>query len=465
MNFVNNSRQVNRRIRDAVHGLIVFDHSKEIEKLAWKLLGIREFQRLRRIRQLGVSERTFPSAVHTRFVHSIGVFHIARKLIEVIQRELASDFQGERAEVALIAALLHDLGHGPFSHVFEGVQKTRGVVKRHEQWTAELIRNPDGEIKPLLEEHRPGFTADVAELLEAENPVDIYHAVVSSSFDADRLEYLQRDRFMTGSGAGAIDFDWLMDNLRVAEVSLEAPDEDEGEDEDLKVPTFCLAMKALPAAEQFLLARHTLHEQVYFHKTTRCAQKMVSKLLRRIAKLATGAEAAHETGLPLNHPLLRFYQEGGETLAAYIDLDDSVVLGALSVMTHARDALVQDLALRIQSRRLYKTLDVGEFGSDPGRQAQKVRDIEQYFEQAIQNESVIKDDGAALNIYSVVGEDEERIHKRLHILDVRKPKEISELSPIIKALNDKKMPIRFFFEKQEDRDQAKAIRRERHAKP
>jgi uncharacterized protein len=465
MNFVNNSRQVNRRIRDAVHGLIVFDHSKEIEKLAWKLLGIREFQRLRRIRQLGVSELTFPSAVHTRFVHSIGVFHIARKLIEVIQRELASDFQGERAEVALIAALLHDLGHGPFSHVFESVQKSRGVVKRHEQWTAELIRNPSGEIKPLLEEHRPGFTADVAELLEAENPVDIYHAVVSSSFDADRLEYLQRDRFMTGSGAGAIDFDWLMDNLRVAEVSLEAPDEDEGEDEDLKVPTFCLAMKALPAAEQFLLARHTLHEQVYFHKTTRCAQKMVGKLLRRIAKLATGAEAAHETGLPLNHPLLRFYQEGSETLAAYLDLDDSVVLGALSLMTHARDALVQDLALRIQSRRLYKTMDVGEFGSDPGRQAQKVRDIEQHFEQAIQGESVIKDDEAALNIYSVVGGDEERIHKRLHILDAMKPKEISELSPIIKALNDKKMPIRFFFEKQEDRDQARTIRRERHAKP
>lgn len=462
---MNNSRQKSKRIRDAVHGLIVFDRSKEVEKLAWKLLGTREFQRFRRIRQLGVSELTFPSAVHSRFVHSIGVFHIARKLIEVIQRELASDFQGERAEVALIAALLHDLGHGPFSHVFEGVQKSRGVVKRHEQWTAELICNADGEIKPLLEEHRPGFTAGVAELLEAENPVDIYHAVVSSSFDADRLEYLQRDRFMTGSGAGAIDFDWLMDNLRVAEVSLEAPDEDDGEDEDLKVPTFCLAMKALPAAEQFLLARHTLHEQVYFHKTTRCAQKMVGKLLRRIAKLATGADAAHETGLPLNHPLLQFYQEGGETLAAYFDLDDSVVLGALSLMTHARDALVQDLALRIQSRRLYKTMDVGEFGSDPGRQAQKVRDIEQYFGQAIQNESVIKDDEAALNIYSVIGEDEERIHKRLHILDARKPKEISELSPIIKALNDKKMPIRFFFENEEDRDQARTKRRDRHAKP
>src|SRR5690606_22212460 len=109
-----------------------------------------------------------------------------------------------------------------------------------------------------------GFCDKVAELLEADDPVDIYHAVVSSSFDADRLDYLRRDKLMTGTGAGAIDFDWLMDNVRVAEIEIGAPDEEE--ESVRKVATFCLAAKALPAAEQFLLARYTLHQQVYFHK-------------------------------------------------------------------------------------------------------------------------------------------------------------------------------------------------------
>jgi len=456
--------RTSKRIRDAVHGLIVFDQSKKIEKLAWDLIGTREFQRLRRIRQLGVSEFTFPSAVHTRFVHSVGVFHVARKLTDILRRELENDFDDSRAEVALIAALLHDLGHGPFSHTFESVQKSRGVSKRHEKWTADLIRNPNGEIQPLLEGFREGFTELVAGLLEAESPLDIYHAVVSSSFDADRLDYLQRDRLMTGSGAGAIDFDWLVDNLRVADVSLEAPYEDE--EDDLKVPTFCLTMKALPAAEQFLLARHTLHEQVYYHKTTRCAEKMIGKLLHRIAEIAKAdINIDIETGLTSNHPLIQFFKGNCDDANTYLNLDDTVILGSLPLMSHANDKVIQDISKRIQERRLYKTLDVGEVGTDPGAQRQRTRNIENHFQQAIQDGAVIKDDQATLTIYSTIGGDEEKIHKRLHILDASKPKEISDISPMIKALSNKQMPIRFFFENKEDRDSARSIRRERHARP
>ncbi len=115
--------------------------------------------------------------------------------------------------MAVIAALLHDIGHGPFSHTFEGVQKARDVAKRHESWTADIIRHPTAGVAPLLAAYRADgrFGEDVALLLEAEDPIDLYHAVVSSSFDADRLDYLRRDRLMTGTGAGAIDFDWLME--------------------------------------------------------------------------------------------------------------------------------------------------------------------------------------------------------------------------------------------------------------
>ena len=111
-------------------------------------------------------------------------------------------------------------------------------------WTADIIRNPAGQISPLLERFEPGFTEKVAQLLEKEDPEDIYHAVVSSSFDADRLDYLQRDRMMTGIGAGAIDFDWLIENVRVADIDLNAPDEGDGEAP--KAPTFCLEKMVVP---------------------------------------------------------------------------------------------------------------------------------------------------------------------------------------------------------------------------
>ena len=138
-----------KRLRDPVHGLIVFEDADRdpfgTDLLAWSLMDTPEFQRLRRIRQLGVSEFTFPGAVHTRFAHSIGVFHTARSLVKVIQREMPRHgpaFELEKAQVVLVAALLHDLGHGPFSHTFEGVQEARGVKRRHEQWTADIIRDP-----------------------------------------------------------------------------------------------------------------------------------------------------------------------------------------------------------------------------------------------------------------------------------------------------------------------------------
>ena len=193
-----------QRLRDPVHGLIVFEGNNNLAQLAWKLINTPEFQRLRRIKQLGVSEFVFPSAVHTRFAHSIGVFHTARELVRIIKREstAARPLDENRADVATIAALLHDLGHGPFSHTFEGVQASRGVGRRHEKWTAEIIRNTHGTIRPLLEAHRAGITEKVASLLAAEDPIDIYHAVVSSSFDADRLDYLQRESVDDGDRRG-----------------------------------------------------------------------------------------------------------------------------------------------------------------------------------------------------------------------------------------------------------------------
>lgn len=441
-----------QRVRDPVHGLIVFGKEK-LDQLAWRLIDTPEFQRLRRIKQLGVSEFVFPSATHTRFAHSIGVFHIARKLVEIIKRE--AEEKPERADVAVIAALLHDIGHGPFSHTFEGVQESRGITKRHEKWSAEIVRETTGDIYAALEEYRAGLSGEIADLLESEDPIDIYHAVVSSSFDADRLDYLRRDRLMTGSGAGAIDFDWLMEHVRVRPISIEAPgDMSENGDGLIQVPTFCLDAKALPAAEQFLLARYSLHEQVYLHKTTRCVEHMIAKLLKQVAEAAKNPDLSDRTGLEANHPLLRFFGTSIPTVQDYLTLDDTVVMAAIERMTGAADPAVSGLAIRLRNRELYKTLDVREFGDD-GRQASRIRWIDKEFDSQLKARAVLKD-VTAIGIYTEIGGDDEKAHKKLHILDGRgKPQEITALSRKIDVRDYKTQFTRYYFESVSDRNRAR----------
>jgi uncharacterized protein len=146
-----------QRIRDPIHGLIVFNDDGLVDEGVWELLNVAEIQRLRRIKQLGVSEFVFPSASHTRFSHSIGVFHNARRLVGIIEREIElkrveGEFNEERAKVALFAALLHDIGHGPFSHAFEEARKALATerlaeatqktkIRNHEAFTADMIRD------------------------------------------------------------------------------------------------------------------------------------------------------------------------------------------------------------------------------------------------------------------------------------------------------------------------------------
>lgn len=298
-------------------------------------------------------------------------------------------------------------------------------------------------------------------MLEAEDPVDLYHAVVSSSFDADRLDYLRRDRFMTGTEAGAIDFDWLMEHVRVREVELEAADlDDEFEEAPARVPTFCLDRKALPAAEQFLLARYTLTEQVYLHKTARCVEHLIGKLLRRVADLArSDTPDSSQVGLPPEHPVWRFFSAAAPSVTEYLALDDSILLAALEPMSRAPDAAVADLASRLRTRRLYKTLDLRSFGQDEGRQNSRARAIDSAVRANEFTGVVDKDEGAKVGIYTQIGGDDERTHKKLHVLDAGVPREITLLSSLIGSLPKSQQFTRYFFENESDREMAKRVRK------
>lgn len=187
-----------QRIRDPVHGLIAFaggsdKDQNETDSAAWRLINTPEFQRLRRIRQLGFSDFVYPGATHTRLSHSIGVYHTARQIIEVIRRSCRDTFDPTRARVVQLASLLHDIGHGPFSHVFEAAARQVGLPRRHENWGAEIVLG-DTEVNQVLREIDQTLPSEVAALLKEELPKDIYSTVVSSQFDADRMTGTRTNR-------------------------------------------------------------------------------------------------------------------------------------------------------------------------------------------------------------------------------------------------------------------------------
>jgi hypothetical protein len=336
-----------QRIRDPLHNLIEFNEDDDLERKLWRVVNSAPFQRLRRIRQLGFSDFVFPGATHSRFAHSVGVFHTARRLEAIIRRDLGGrEFEPRQMNAALAAALLHDVGHGPFSHAFEplGELLDSALVGDHETHSEALIRS--GEIGEILDQNDRGFADLVASVVHG-GPATVYRSVVSSQFDADRLDYVRRDRLMTGTGLAAIDFEWLMANLEIGDVE-SAP--------GLRRPTFVLGPKSIHAAEGFVTGLFQMYPNVYFHKTTRGAEKLMQAMLRRAVELALDGRLDH-TGLTRTHPLAKLFREPG-SISSLAQIDDFVVLGSLPVLSGARDPLIRDFAGRLMNRRLFKAIDL-----------------------------------------------------------------------------------------------------------
>ena len=427
-----------QRIRDPVHGLIVFSGSDEFEQLIWSLINTPEFQRLRRIKQLGFSELVYPGATHTRFSHSVGVYYAARELVGLLRNILGSSFSQEKANVAICAALLHDLGHGPFSHTFEGVEKARGARKKHESWTVEIITGETG-VGKILSDYDVKLRHDVSILLEREYPVDIYSSIVSSQFDADRIDYLRRDKLMTGTEHGGFDWAWLLNNLEIENITIGGEDEQE----PFEVEGLILGAKGLKAAEGYLLGRSHLYTQVYMHKATRGAEKMLEHLLSRLFSLIIDGDAK-KTGLPNNHPLIQYFSEGGDKLENYLLLDDAVIWGSLSLMEDSEDERLAELAMRLRNRILYKCFDVGAqaeiIGSDTKGKFRKL------LSEALANGRILA--GDVLQDRATVSAYKFRDYESpdaLTKVTIRLPdgsghhEDVARLSPVINALGDEKI--------------------------
>ncbi len=374
-----------QRIRDPLHDLIGFA-TDDFEQTCWKIIQTCPFQRLRRVKQLGFSDTVYPGATHSRLAHSLGVFHTARQISAHIKLVHGTTrFNEPRSQTALAAALVHDLGHGPFSHAFEdAMARAEGTKKRHEMRTVDIIKN--SEICDLLNSFRPSFADEVARMFTSK-PTDIYSAIVSSQFDADRLDYMRRDRLMTGTQGSAIDFTWLIENLQIGRVPTGSDEVQTGE-----VETLIVGRKAAASAEAYVLSLFQLYSSVYLHKATRGMEKLFSELVAKIAQLVK-AGLTKNTGLHHKHPLIRYISDSDD-LERFLLLDDFVIWGAMVEMRIANDPLIRHYADRLINRKpllcyditaeIEKSLPISTTKTDLRERDLKIRRISTSVEKALE---------------------------------------------------------------------------------
>jgi HD superfamily phosphohydrolase len=331
-------------LRDPVHGLVTFEADEY--SIIPKLIDTREVQRLRRIRQLGLTSLAYPGADHTRFAHAVGSAFVMTRFVRRLQgiHEALPFWQRlttERARDAVSAALLHDLGHGPFSHLFE---EALPEAPRHEEWTSRILLDPSTEVHRVLAESDPGLPARVNELVHGRHRLTYLARTVSGTFDVDRCDYLLRDAHATGVEYGTFDLEWLLQSLRFAEPG------PEGETPGLAID----GAKGLPAIESFILARLFMFQQVYFHKASRASEWMMSKLLGRVCRLL--ADGTRLPGVP--RAIEEIAREGDAPISDYLDLDDYALWTAIVAWRDSGDSIVRDFASRLFLRRLFKTREL-----------------------------------------------------------------------------------------------------------
>ena len=425
-----------QRIRDPVHNLIEFG-TDQLEQTLWRAIQTPPFQRLRRVRQLGFSELVFPGATHTRFAHSLGVFHTARQLMQIIHRHVSASgrhYGEQQVKMALAAALLHDVGHGMFSHAFEPLAKRLKLpFAEHEQASAALIR--DSEITGVLNlELGSGFAHDVAKLIENKEPGNLYDAVVSSQFDADRLDYMQRDRLMTGVQSSGVDPVWLLANLEVASIPTGADDSATG-----SIETLVLGRKAAQTAESYVLALFHLYPNVYLHKATRGAEQVFGALMGRLLRLVKDGHTA-KTGLSDKHPLVRFAREPAMMAQAQA-LDDLMFWGTLPILADAEDVDIARLASALRGRKLFRCIDTRarieakiQPNAGQSRAARQARislackRAERLLRMAPNR---ILTDSYSRSPYKPVQDSQSPLNRILIRIDAGQPQDMAELSPVI----------------------------------
>lgn len=313
----------NKIINDPIYGFITIK-----DPLIYELIDHPYFQRLRRISQLGLTYLVYPGAYHTRFHHAIGAMHLMGRAIYTL-RQKGHEISAEEERGVLVAILLHDVGHGPFSHALEHTL-IPGVS--HEALSLKIMEELNNEFDGALTMAIDIFTNNY--------PKAFLHQLISSQLDMDRLDYLRRDSFYSGVTEGSVNSERLLTMLNV-------------KDDQLVVDS-----KGIYSVEKFLVARRLMYWQVYMHKTVLSAEFMLVNILKRAKYLATEGIELPGTGA-LKHFLAADYtwndfEENPAILKKFLELDDFDVMSGIKDWAHHSDLILSDLSSRIIHRKLLK---------------------------------------------------------------------------------------------------------------
>ncbi len=325
-----------RIYHDPLHGAIALDATDPVEALLIQLIDTPAFQRLRRIRQLGPASLTFHGAESSRFTHSLGVMAIARRAFDRLCK-WSPGLRPYRA-VVLTAALLHDIGHGPFSHTAEEI-----FGSHHELWTARILQE-SAPIRERLQAHHPDLLPQILQVYAHSHPVPLVWQLVSSQLDCDRLDYLMRDSYFTGTSYGRIDLERILTALET----------------DPHTQQLVVAHKGLSAVEHYLIVRCFMYAQVYNHPKNIAATWTLEQAFNRARELVQAGQlqpdATVQAWLLENCDRL--------PLADYLAADDGVFLYHLQRWQHHPDPILADLSRRYCDRDLCKCLDISHLTSD-----------------------------------------------------------------------------------------------------
>lgn len=347
MTFQDEALPKEKTFRDPILGTIIVDN-----QIILDLINTPEFQRLRRIKQLGTSSLTFHGAEHSRFGHCLGVYEIARRMCNHFQRNYPTSHPGDglwddhERPVVLCAALLHDLGHGPYSHTFEHIFHTD-----HEEITRRLITTPTTNIQRILARVAPDFPSQVASIIDHSYQNQQVVQMISSQVDADRMDYLQRDAYYTGTNYGKFDLDRVLQVMRPINDGI------------------AFEISGMHAVEDYIISRLQMYLQIYFHPVSRSMEVILDHLLKRAKYLYQHPNDYKPTFTP--HMLMPFFNNRF-SLDDYLSLDDGVLSTYFIHWTKSGDDILTDLARRFLNRRPFKS---ALYDHKTGAMLDKLRDL------------------------------------------------------------------------------------------
>ena len=329
-------------INDPIYGFVAIPG-----ELIYDLIEHPYFQRLRRIKQLGLTNLVYPGALHTRFHHALGAMHLLGEAVLTL-RQKGVEITAEEEEAVTIAILLHDIGHGPFSHALEH-SLVKGIS--HEAISSLIMGQLNKEFNNRL--------TLAIEIFNDRYKKHFLHQLVSSQLDMDRLDYLKRDSFFTGVSEGVISSDRIIKMLNVEQDQL------------------VVEKKAIYSIEKFLIARRLMYWQVYLHKTVLSAESLVVNILRRAKELAArGTRLFATPALSLfleNDYSEKDFHSDPRLIEAFTKLDDNDVVASIKVWAEGEDQILARLCSNLLNRKLYRV----EIQNDPVDPAYKTKLVSQ----------------------------------------------------------------------------------------